>query len=659
MKKKLSKNPLKQVLLFVFLLVSLPILVFAGQLVINIIGRASGSPANLVIDYNSNLGQIQPAWQALAQGGEEKAQMLAPAVNEIRSLSPQYIRIDHLYDLYDIVSRSPDGRINYDFSQLDRTVDNILQAGALPFFALSYMPPDIADGDVVEKPRNWQEWSNLVRATVEHYSGRSGRNLAGLYYEVWNEPDLFGRWSINGGKNYLELYYHSVIGAQTAQNANAFKIGGPVTTGMYPNWIRSLVEYSRNNNLRLDFLSYHRYSKDTEVFSRDWKGIQDILDSFPAYKNLEIIVSEWGSDAENSPNHDGVFDSAHTIAAMRQLLDRVKWAFSFEIKDGPADREYWGRWGILTHEKYGLNKKPKYFALKFLNNLSGDRLKIDGEGSWVTAIATKAADKIKIILVNYDPYGSHSENVPLTINNLPNANYQVKTTYLFGSTREEILSGKNGFLRKTISLGPQSSVLVEMTKMAPEHSFSLGYFGFPENRGLSLTDKDLPLKLSAQQFTLVGNGSMDFFIKQLWNEEEEETVNIFSIQLDNGQELALKREKVGFGQRLSFGVYKDGLAQNTVLASISEWSKGQWHHLGLTWSKEKLAIFVDGEKIQESSSGVDIILNGVFSFANFGGVIDELRIVGKQVNSLSVPTEPYELSGDTLFLRHFDGTTLR
>src|SRR3990167_10769203 len=99
MKKNFPKNPFRQFILIIFLLVSLPVLVFAGQLVINIIGRASGTPANLVIDYNSNLGQIQPVWQALAQGGEEKAQMLAPAVNEIRSLSPQYIRIDHLYDL--------------------------------------------------------------------------------------------------------------------------------------------------------------------------------------------------------------------------------------------------------------------------------------------------------------------------------------------------------------------------------------------------------------------------------------------------------------------------------------------------------------------------------------------------------------------------------
>ncbi|EKE12384.1 MAG: hypothetical protein ACD_13C00224G0002, partial [uncultured bacterium] len=336
----------------------------------------------------------------------------------------------------------------------------------------------------------------------------------------------------------------------------------------------------------------------------------------------------------------------------------VKWAFSFEIKDGPADREYWGRWGILTHEKYGLNKKPKYYALKFLNNLSGDRLKVDGEGSWVSAIATRTADKIKIILVNYDPNGSHRENVPLTINNLPSANYQVKTTYLFGSAKEETLSGKNGFLRKTISLSPQSSVLVEITKMAQQHSFSLGYFGYPENRGLSLTEKDLPFRLTAEQFTLVSTGSMDFFLKPLWNQEEEETINIFSVKLDNGRELALKRENAGFGQRLSFGVYQNGLAQNTVLASISNWERGQWHHLGLTWSKEKVAIFVDGEKIQ-SNSGVDIILNGVFSFANFGGVIDELRIIGRQTDSLNAPVAPYELSGDILFLRHFDGTTLR
>ena len=657
MKKNFTKTPAGQFFIIIFLLISLPILVFATQLVINLIGRASGTPANLVVDYNSNLGPISPLWQALAQGGEEQTDMLGPTVDSIKTLSPKYIRLDHLYDLYGVVSRTPDGRINYDFTRLDRTVDYILQMGALPFLSLSYMPPDLSTGDIVEKPRSWQEWNNLVKATVEHYSGKSAgqKNLTGVYYEVWNEPDLFGRWHVTSDKNYLELYYHSVKGATAAQNVNAFKIGGPVTTGMYPNWMKALLDYSQKNNLRLDFLSYHRYGRDVSVFFQDWQDLQTVLGLYPDYNNIEIIVSEWGSDPENSPDHDTVFDAAHTVAAIRQLADRVKWAFSFEIKDGPADREYWGRWGILTHEKYGLNKKPKYHALKFLNNLVGDRVKIEGEGSWVTALGTKKQDKLKLILVNYDRYSAHKEEVPLTINNVPNASYLIKTSYLFGSTQEETVKDNGGVLTRKIFLNPQTVALVEITKLAPEFSFALGFFGDPQNRGLSLTEKDLPLKISKVQFNLPVQGGMDFFIKPLWDESQE-SLTLLSVQLDNGRELALKKEKVGFSDRLSWGVYKDGLAQNTVIASLADWKRGQWKHLGLTWSNQRLAIFVDGTKIQESQNGFDFALSGLLTFRSFGGVIDELRIVNQPSNSLNVPTFPYEPSTDIIFLRHFNGS---
>ena len=38
--------------------------------------------------------------------------------------------------------------------------------------------------------------------TIEHYSGKGERNMSGIYYEVWNEPDLaqFGSWNWEGTK---------------------------------------------------------------------------------------------------------------------------------------------------------------------------------------------------------------------------------------------------------------------------------------------------------------------------------------------------------------------------------------------------------------------------------------------------------------------------
>ena len=54
--------------------------------------------------------------------------------------------------------------------------------GAQVVGGLSYMPSVIADSKI-DLPKDWNDWQNLVKQTVEHYSA----DMEGVYYEVWNE----------------------------------------------------------------------------------------------------------------------------------------------------------------------------------------------------------------------------------------------------------------------------------------------------------------------------------------------------------------------------------------------------------------------------------------------------------------------------------------
>ncbi|MFZ5365747.1 MAG: hypothetical protein ACOZBZ_00455 [Patescibacteria group bacterium] len=65
---------------------------------------------------------------------------------------------------------------------------------------------------------------------------------------------------------------------------------------------------------------------------------------------------------------------AHTIASIRKFLARVNLAFSFEIKDDPSPEgeKYWERWGISPHQTQGTEKKSRYFAFEFLNQMGGE-----------------------------------------------------------------------------------------------------------------------------------------------------------------------------------------------------------------------------------------------------------------------------------------------
>ena len=442
--------------------------------------RASSVKANIVIDVDKTTGPFPDRWKALAQGGEESGvRMLEKVVSKISGLYPKYIRLDHIYDFYDVVTRSPSGNLTFDFSKLDQTVCDIYNTGAKPFFSLGYMPPIMSDdGSLIGKPKNWNEWTFLVQKTVEHYSSKDTVLPCGaledfwktdIYYEVWNEPDLesFGKWRYTGGdKSYSELYFYSVKGAQQAQDILPYKIGGPVTTALYKNWIQKFLDYVIANNLRIDFISWHHYSKKTNDFTQDIINLNKWLGEDPKYdryENLPKIISEWGYDSEKNPIADTDVGAAHTVASLRNLIStRLEQSFLFEIKDGPTLS-----WGILTYQG---QEKPRYKALKLLNALDGNQIIVEGEGTNVSAIASVNDDKIVSILTNYDESGRNYEAVPVTFKNLIGTNYKLTKTFLDGRSDVSLnLKPVIGELKlngeKAVIMPANTIVALELIKM--------------------------------------------------------------------------------------------------------------------------------------------------------------------------------------------------
>lgn len=457
------------------LVVTIPILFYSFQS----FSRASSIKANIVVDVAKTSGPFPDRWKAFAQGGEEAGvRMLENVVPKISELYPKYIRLDHIYDFYDVVSRDQSNNLNFNFDKLDKTVCDIYHTGAKPFFSLGYMPPTMSqDGSLIGKPKNWNEWTFLVQQTVEHYSGKETVLPCGvmedfwktdIYYEVWNEPDLesFGKWRYAGGdKNYSDLYFYSVKGAQQAQNVHTFKIGGPVTTALYKNWIQKFLDFVTINNLRIDFISWHHYSKKTDDYTDDiiklnkWLGESSKYDQ---YQNLPKVISEWGYDSNVNEIADTEVGAAHTISSLRNLLNaEVQLAFLFEIKDGLSPS-----WGILTHDG---QEKPRYKALKLLNSLEGNRLIVDGEGSNVSAIASINEEKISLVLTNYDQAGRNYEAVPVIFKNLEEVDYNLTKKFPDGRSEKYLnLKAIGGELRlegdKSTIMPANTVVEIDLTK---------------------------------------------------------------------------------------------------------------------------------------------------------------------------------------------------
>lgn len=444
------------------ILLFLPLLLFATYQSAVLITRAIGTPANIVVDAKATLEPIRTDfYHAFAQGGEESEDMIGPVVSETKGLRPKIIRLDHLYDYYGVVKK--DGRgISCDWSRLDQAVNSILATGAKPMLSLSYMPQAIAQGGVVINPPNdWNDWAVVVQKTIEHYSGKGDKNIGGIYYEVWNEPDLpqFGSWKIGGSKNYLTLYQYAAEGAKRASNVNYFYLGGPATTGLYKNWIMGLA----GSGYRVDFFSWHTYQYDPTRYLVDQQNIVSWLLPYPWHTLKPTMITEFGFTGDKSSLYGSMFAAAHTAAVVRQLISGgPSYVFSFEIKDGPGQSN---GWGLVGHQGSGKQKKPRYYVYSFLDQMAGTRLQLTGEGTWVTGYASTVDKTTRVLLVNFDRSGSHTETVPITIINLDPGVYSYRERFLLGrDTQGEKTIGNDGIYKESLLMGPQSIVLLELTK---------------------------------------------------------------------------------------------------------------------------------------------------------------------------------------------------
>jgi xylan 1,4-beta-xylosidase len=331
--------------------------------------------------------------------------------------------------------------------------------GATPFFALSYMPPAIAQTDIVSFPKSWNDWSLVVQKTIERYSGE--KRIPDVYYEVWNEPDLFG--SMKAG-SYMTLYRASSVGAKRASGVLPFKFGGPATTGLYKNWVDLLLKVAEEERLRLDFISWHRYDTDPQRHIQDIIEVEGWIGQRPYFADLEVIVTEWGPYSDNNSMYDGISGAAHLLTVIRHQMGRINMAMLFSIKDGkdPSGQAFWGRWGLFTSDATGNKPKPRYTALVWLNSLGEERLNISGEGSWVNGIAARKGNTYQLILVNYDLQGKHSEAVPVKFTGLANGTYTYKEKYLSGGNKTLDVNASLGEVSQTVFLKANDSAFVEL-----------------------------------------------------------------------------------------------------------------------------------------------------------------------------------------------------
>src|SRR3989344_1472032 len=110
----------------------LPLLLKGVSYVSRFLVGAEGRLAAITVETDHVLGPMPAPWRALAQGGDELTTFLDNTSGQVAGIKTAYIRIDHLYDGFDVVSRDGNG-LQFNWTKLDTLIEKMRAAGVIPF----------------------------------------------------------------------------------------------------------------------------------------------------------------------------------------------------------------------------------------------------------------------------------------------------------------------------------------------------------------------------------------------------------------------------------------------------------------------------------------------------------------------------------------------
>jgi len=323
-----------------------------------------------------------------------------------RATGFEYVRFHAIFHdevgLYDEV----DGNSVYDFSYVDQIYDGLLENGVRPFVELSFTPTKLAAQPIthpfwyhptVSPPKDRAKWDDLVSRFAQHLVDRYGiEEVAGWYFEVWNEPNIDFWAGQPKRETYFQLYDSTARALKKI--SPRLRVGGPATAQAA--WVDRFIAHTVENQVPLDFVSTHVYGNDsaqdvfgtnesiprTQMVCRAAQKVHDQVKS-SARPNLPIIWSEYNASYKNEPAvTDAVFMGpwiADTIRQCDGLVDILSyWTFSDVFEEqGVVKQPFYGGYGLIAE---GGLPKPSFNAFKLLHHLGDRRITVNSKSVLAT-----------------------------------------------------------------------------------------------------------------------------------------------------------------------------------------------------------------------------------------------------------------------------------
>ena len=271
---------------------------------------------NVKIDFKNTIGKLKPmnavnngpiiARKDQSRGNDDafRAAKIPYARTHDSSAYAGYgghhtVDIQAIFKNFDADVNDP---ASYDFIVTDKYVSNIQSVGTKVYYRLGTKIEHGVKKFDIFPPKDNQKWAEICEHIIAHYTEgwADGFNYDIEYWEIWNEPDLdpderpMNEHRCWGGTSKEFYEFFRVAATHLKSRFPHLKIGGPAMAKLQyeGKWFEDFLVYMKENNVPMDFFSWHVYSATVEKIEDRAAYIRQRLDYY-GYTDTESILNEW------------------------------------------------------------------------------------------------------------------------------------------------------------------------------------------------------------------------------------------------------------------------------------------------------------------------------------------------------------------------------
>lgn len=333
-------------------------------------------------------------------------------------------RVVDTHFVFPNLNADPSDPDNYYFAATDHLFETCMACGTKIMYRLgTSIEHTLGRHFNTIMPKDFEKYAEVLAGIIRHYNSgwANGFHLGIKYWEIWNEADLGSRMWDGSLDDYHRFY--GVVAKRLKEEFPDIAIGGPAYTGLKEEILANLLTYVKDNDVPLDFLSWHCYTDNVADLVEQPQRARRLLDSH-GFTETETMINEWHyllswEGLHHNYTPDG-YEKAMKGPTGMFGIDSATFNISTIVgwHDTPLDSAYYygcseGTWGFVT--LYGaLNKN--YYSMYLVGQMMTrfpNRVNTSGGSGTVSLLAgTDDAGNCGILVADYR--GTELE-IPLAI----------------------------------------------------------------------------------------------------------------------------------------------------------------------------------------------------------------------------------------------------